>query len=159
MIVPLKPLEKMWRGETCAPIRLPVGRLEAEARLKKKIASFGSAFRHRGLTGSLKNGRISVFWNTPGLGNAWRPVFRGFLREDGQETTIEGTFSTFRFTQGFSIVWFGFIGIFAVRSFPTIVGPIAAVAMMLLGIGMIAFGQHISRAEKEKIVAALQTLE
>jgi hypothetical protein len=155
----LNPLKKIWIGEVCTPIAFPVGKAELEAGLQDKISSSILSFGTRGLRGSIRNGKISVFWNTPGFGNAWRPVFHGSIFGNDHESRIEGKFSTFRFTQVFCGVWFGFLAIIALVALPTVVGSVGALGMMALGIGLVTFGQYLSRGEKEKILLALSGIQ
>ena len=158
-MIPLPgPLEKMWRGEKCPPIVYHYGKEEAEERIRRKIIPFLSAMGRAGLRGSVKSGRISLYWNTPMFGNSWRPVFHGSIVSDGSGSRIEGTMSTFRLTQAFSLVWFGFLALLVVIGLPTVIFSLAAIAMLALGVGMVAFGQHLSRGEKEKIVSELRSL-
>lgn len=155
----LNPLKKIWIGEICTPIAFPIGKTELEARLRGKISSSMLSFGARGLRGSIRNGKISIYWNTPGFGNSWRPVFHGSISGDDRESRIEGKISTFRHTQVFCGVWFGLLGIFALASILTVIGTIAALGMMALGTGLVAFGQYLSRGEKEKILSALSGVQ
>jgi hypothetical protein len=155
-MIPLPgPLKKMWIGEPFPPIRFSVGNAELEATLKGRIASSLFSFGARGLRGSVGNGKITVYWNTPGFGNSWRPVLRGTISGDDRESRIEGKISTFRRTQVFNGVWFGLLVLFALGSLPTLVGPIAVLCMGAIGLGMVALGQYLSRTESEKILSAL----
>lgn len=149
----------MWRGEACQPLLFPVGKSELESSLRSKISSSFFSFGTAGLRGSVHDGKISVFWNTPGFGNSWRPVFHGSISGDERESRIDGKFSTFRRTQVFCGVWFGFLALFTLLLLPTVIGSVAPLGMMALGTGLVAIGQHLSRGEKEKILSALSGIQ
>src|SRR5262245_46522830 len=108
------PLKEMWIGVPASPIEILLGRAEAEARLKNRLPGPFSGLTQEGLRGSVEGGKVAVWWNTPGFGNAWRPVLRGEIVGDEVACRIEGKFSTFRFSQVFCAVWFGFLAAFAV---------------------------------------------
>jgi hypothetical protein len=166
---PLSPLKELWCGEGCPPILLVGDRSEVESRLKDAISPFLSRRGNEGLRGYVRNGRISVFWNTPGFGNAWRPILRGSLvGDESGNSRIEGRFSTFRITQIFCGLWFGglaaAVAIALGASDRVTVGPnpatftLLTTAMIALGVVMVGVGQYISRGEKERILAALREL-
>lgn len=155
----INPLKKIWIGEACPPISFQMGRSELEANLRGKISTSFFGFGTRGLRGLVRNGRISVYWNTPGFGNAWRPVFHGTISGDDRESLVEGKFSTFRRTQVFCGVCFGGLALMAIIALPTVIGSIGALGMMALGTGLVAFGQYICRGEREKILSALGAIQ
>jgi hypothetical protein len=155
-MIPLPgPFKRMWIGEPFPPILFSVGKAELEAALKGTVASSLFSFGTRGLRGSVGDGKITVYWNTPGFGNSWRPVLRGTISGDDRESRIEGRISAFRVTQVFNGVWFGMLAICAVASLRSLVGLLAVFAMGGLGLGMVALGQFISRSQTGKILSAL----
>ncbi|MDB6095121.1 MAG: hypothetical protein JWM32_2683 [Verrucomicrobia bacterium] len=155
MIPLLRPFEKIWGGESCQPMVFSIGKSELESSLRSKISSSFFSFGTRGLRGSVQDGEISVFWNTPGFGNSWRPVFHGSISGDDRESRIEGKISTFRRTQVFYGIWFGLLAIFTLVLLPTGIGSVVTLGMMAFGTGAAALGQYLSRGEKEKILSAL----
>jgi hypothetical protein len=152
----------MWTSDPCPPIPLAGARSAVEARLKEKIPVFYDFSKSEGPCGSVDNGRISVFWYTPGFGNSWRPVLRGRIVGDRDgEVRIEGAFSTFRPTQVFSAIWFGGLAAIAVVAAfhrKLLMAIFGAIAMIFFGACGVALGQRLGRSEKQKIVDALQSL-
>lgn len=152
------PLEEMWFGEPCPSIRTPMSLELIQKRINETLPSGFSSFFGNGLRGSVIENNITLYWTTSGFANAWRPVFRGIITKSEMETIIEGRFTSFRLTQIFCALWFGFLAFFAAIGIITIIFSIAAIVMIALGVGMVKFGQKTSHLEKEKILSKLQSL-
>src|SRR6185312_11925231 len=94
-----RPFRRMWIGEPCSPMVFKIPKAELEAQLRRAVDSSFLGFGARGLRGSVRNGGVTAYWNTPGFGKSWRPVFRGTIVGDDRESRLEGRFSVFRFVQ------------------------------------------------------------
>ena len=153
-----RPFRRMWIGEPCSPMVFKIPKAELEAQLRRAVDSSFLGFGARGLRGSVRNGGVTAYWNTPGFGNSWRPVFRGTIVGDDRESRLEGRFSVFRFVQVFSAFWFGFLVLFGILALPTVVGTLAALGMFALGVGLLNLSERMSGKEREKIIAAFGEL-
>ena len=151
-------LAKTWPGEACPPIAHPFGREEAAERIRRKIIPFLSGFAREGLKGSVRNGRIVLYWRRPALGSPWPAVFRGTVVSAPGGCRIEGRISKLRATPVVSAFGLGCAAVFAGPRSLTMTFSVAALAAVALGVAVLTLAQHVSSAERQKLLAELRNL-
>ncbi len=154
----LVPIARFCRGDECPPVTYHFGEEEAERRLRNRIVPSLSGFGCEGFRGSVRNGRISLYWRAPGFGNSCPAVFRGAIVSIEGGCRIEGRISKFRFRTVGAYLCFGLAALFVGHRTPTVTFSIVAVAVAVLGTASITLFQRVSYLERKKILSELGRL-
>lgn len=103
--------------------------------------------------GTVSESRVSLQRVIPLVGNSFKPRFVGAFRVQNGRTVLAGKFTILRSVKAFMSIWFGFILVWTVLSFPALLQrdanawwfPFAGVGMLIAGGVFVWFCKRLSR--------------
>ena len=147
-------ISRFWNGDRCQPVVYSFGKEEAERRIREKIKSALSGFGREGFRGSVRNGRIMLYWHKPVFGATYPAVFRGVFVDTAEGCQMEGRISRIRVVPMIYHLSLGLTAL-AIGYYKPVTGfSLAAIAIVAVS----AFFQRVNYSERQNLLSELKAI-